>query len=102
MAMVAVLGNQVQNIVYATAIINLPFYIRLASAEVSVRRGAAWVEAARASGHDDARIVLRFLLPNILPTVAVQISLNLGWAILNTASLSFLGLGIVAPTPNGA
>ena len=44
-------------------------------------------------------VVLRFLLPNILPAMAVQISLNLGWAILNAAGLSFLGLGVTAPTP---
>lgn len=99
MAMVAALGNQVQNIIYATAIINLPFYIRFARTEVAVRRQAGWVEAARASGNNGARIVLGFLLPNILPTLAVQISLNLGWAILNAAGLSFLGLGVTPPTP---
>ncbi|MCQ4159675.1 ABC transporter permease [Roseomonas sp. GC11] len=99
MAMVAALGNRVENIVYATAIINLPFYIRFARTEVAVRRQAGWVEAARAAGHGRAGVVLGFLLPNILPNIAVQISLNLGWAILNAAGLSFLGLGITAPTP---
>src|SRR6202046_2361290 len=83
MAMVAALGNRVENIVIATAIINLPFYIRFARAEVNVRRNVGWVEAARAGGSGHAAIVVRFLLPNILPAVAVQISLNLGWAILN-------------------
>ncbi len=99
MALVAALGNKVENIVYATAIINLPFYIRFARAEVNVRRNLGWVEAARASGNSHARVVLRFLLPNVLPAMAVQISLNLGWAILNAAGLSFIGLGVRPPTP---
>lgn len=99
MAMVAALGNRVENIVIATAFINLPFYIRFARAEVNVRRNAGWVEAARACGDSHLSVVLRFLLPNILPAMAVQISLNLGWAILNAAGLSFIGLGVTAPTP---
>lgn len=99
MAMVAALGNRVENIIYATAIINLPFYIRFSRAEVNVRRSLGWVEAARASGNSHARVVMRFLLPNVLPAMAVQISLNLGWAILNAAGLSFLGLGVRPPTP---
>ncbi len=99
MAMVVALGNRVENIVIATAIINLPFYIRFARAEVNVRRNAGWVEAARASGEGHISVVLGFLLPNVLPAMAVQISLNLGWAILNAAGLSFIGLGVKPPTP---
>ena len=99
MAMVAALGNRVENIVIATAIINLPFYIRFARAEVNVRRNVGWVEAARACGDSHLSVVLRFLLPNVLPAMAVQISLNLGWAILNAAGLSFIGLGVKPPTP---
>ena len=99
MALVAALGNRVENIIVATALINLPFYIRFARAEVNVRRHAGWVEAARAGGESHLSIVIFYLLPNILPAMAVQISLNLGWAILNAAGLSFLGLGVQAPTP---
>jgi peptide/nickel transport system permease protein len=99
MAMVAALGNRVENIVIATAVINLPFYIRFARAEVNVRRNLGWVEAARAGGEGHVAVVLRFLLPNVLPAMAVQMSLNLGWAILNAAGLSFIGLGVKPPTP---
>jgi peptide/nickel transport system permease protein len=99
MALVAALGNRLENIIIATAIINLPFYIRFARAEVAARRDAGWVEAARAAGNGPARIVLCFLLPNVLPAMVVQISLNLGWAILNAAGLSFIGLGVHPPTP---
>ena len=99
MGIVAALGNTVQNIVYATAIINLPFYARLARAEINLRREAGFVEAARLSGNSDARILAVHLFPTVLPTMMVQISLNMGWSILNAASLSFIGLGVRPPTP---
>ncbi|MBU2961416.1 ABC transporter permease [Citreicella sp. C3M06] len=99
MGVVAALGNTVWNIVYATAIINLPFYIRFARAEVNSRRDAGFVEAARLSGNGSVRILAVHLVPNILPPMMVQVSLNLGWAILNAAGLSFIGLGVRPPTP---
>jgi len=99
MGVVAALGNSVSSVVYATAVINLPFYVRLARAEVSVRRGLGYVEAARIGGSSNLRILRVFLLPNILPTLVVQASVNLGWAVLNAAGLSFIGLGVRAPTP---
>jgi peptide/nickel transport system permease protein len=99
MGIVAALGNSVENIVYATAIINLPIYARLARAEANIRRDAGFVEAARLCGNGEARIVLTHLLPNILPLMAVQVSLTLGYAILNAAGLSFIGLGVRPPTP---
>ena len=99
MGIVAALGNSVENIVYATAIINLPIYARLARAEANIRRDAGFVEAARLCGNSEARIVLTQLLPNILPLMTVQVSLTLGYAILNAAGLSFIGLGVRPPTP---
>ena len=99
MGIVAALGNTVANIVIATAIINLPFYIRVARAEANVRRDAGFVEAARLAGNTDWRIVAVHLFPNTLPPVMVQVSLNMGWAILNAAGLSFIGLGVRPPTP---
>jgi peptide/nickel transport system permease protein len=97
MGIVAALGNTVGNIVLATAVINLPFYIRVARAEANVRRGAGWIEAARLSGNRDLRILVVHLLPNALPAAAGQVSLNMGWAILNAAGLSFIGLGVRPP-----
>lgn len=99
MGIVAALGNTVENIVYATAIINLPFYTRVARAEVNVRRSAGFVDAAKLAGNSDARLLMFHLYPNILPPMMVQISLNLGWAILNAAGLSFIGLGVRPPAP---
>jgi peptide/nickel transport system permease protein len=98
MGIVAALGNTLANIVYATAIINLPIYARLARTEANVRREAGFVEAARLCGNSEARIVLAQLLPNVMPLMMVQVSLTLGYAILNAAGLSFIGLGVRPPT----
>ena len=99
MGIVAALGNTVGNIVLATAVINLPFYIRVARAEANIRRGAGWVEAARLAGNGPWRILAVHLFPNTLPPAMVQVSLNMGWAILNAAGLSFIGLGVRPPEP---
>jgi peptide/nickel transport system permease protein len=98
MALVAALGNDLRNVVLATAIVNLPFYVRLARVEVGVLSTQLFVEAARVAGNGDARIIGRVLLPNVMPNLMIQLSVNLGWAILNAASLSFIGLGIRPPT----
>ena len=99
MGLVAALGNTVENIILATAIINLPLYTRVVRSEVLVRREAGFVEAARLTGNGDWRIMAKHLFPNVLPVMMVHISLNMGWAILNAAGLSFIGLGVQPPTP---
>jgi peptide/nickel transport system permease protein len=96
---VAALGNTTANIVYATAIINTPLYARVARSEASVLRQAGFVEAARLGGNSELRILLAQILPNTMPLLAVQMSLTMGYAILNAAGLSFIGLGINLPTP---
>ncbi len=99
MGIVAALGNSVTNIVIATAIINFPLYTRVARAEANVRRDAGFVQAARLSGNSEWRLLLTQILPNIMPIMAVQMSLTMGYAILNAAGLSFIGLGVRPPTP---
>jgi peptide/nickel transport system permease protein len=99
MGIVAALGNTVTNIVIATAIINFPLYARVARAEANVRRDAGFVQAARLSGNGEFRILLGHILPNIMPIMMVQISLTMGYAILNAAGLSFIGLGVRPPMP---
>jgi peptide/nickel transport system permease protein len=99
MGIVAALGNTVTNIIIATAIINYPLYVRIARAEANVRRNAGFVQAARLSGNGEIRILLTQILPNILPIMMVQMSLTMGYAILNAAGLSFIGLGVRPPTP---
>ncbi|OYU92226.1 MAG: peptide ABC transporter permease [Bradyrhizobiaceae bacterium PARB1] len=99
MGIVAALGNTVQNIIIATAIVNFPLYARVARAEANVRREAGFVQAARLSGNSEMRILLVHILPNIMPIMIVQMSLTMGYAILNAAGLSFIGLGVRPPTP---
>jgi peptide/nickel transport system permease protein len=97
MGIVAALGNTVTNIVIATAIINYPLYVRVARAEANVRRDVGFVQAARLCGNGEARIVLTQILPNVMPIMVVQMSLTMGYAILNAAGLSFIGLGVRPP-----
>ncbi len=98
MGIVAAMGNTIENVVYATAIINVPFYARLVRAEVNIRRNAGFALAAKLSGNADWRVLAVHIFPNALPPMMVQVSLNLGWAILNAAGLSFIGLGVRPPT----
>jgi peptide/nickel transport system permease protein len=97
MGIVAALGNTVQNIILATAIVNFPLYARIARTEANVRRDAGFVQAARLSGNGEFRILLTQILPNIMPIMIVQMSLTMGYAILNAAGLSFIGLGVRPP-----
>jgi peptide/nickel transport system permease protein len=99
MGIVSALGNTVPNIVLATAIVNFPLYARVARAEANVRREAGFVQAARLCGNSEMRIMLAHILPNIMPIMIVQMSLTMGYAILNAAGLSFIGLGVGPPTP---
>lgn len=99
MGIVAALGNTVTNIVIATVIINFPIYARIARAEASVRRESGFVQAARLCGNSDWKIIAFHILPNILPIMMVQVSLTMGYALLNAAGLSFIGLGVRPPTP---
>ena len=99
MGIVAALGNSVLNVIIATVVINLPFYCRFARAEVNVRREVGYVEAARMGGNRALNVLFHYIVPNILPPMMVQVSLNMGWAILNAAGLSFIGLGVRPPAP---
>ena len=98
MGIVAAAGNTVANIIYATAVINIPTYVRVARAEVLVRREAPFVHAARLAGNGPARVLAFHLFPNVAAPLIVQASLNMGYAILNAAGLSFIGLGVRPPT----
>lgn len=97
MGIVATLGNSVENIIYATAIINIPFYARVTRSEVLIRRNAGYVQAAKLNGNSNFRVLAFQIFPNCLPPMMIQASLNMGWAILNAAGLSFIGLGVRPP-----
>ncbi len=93
------LGPNLRNAMIAIGIVAIPVYTRLTRAQVLQLRSREFVEAARALGASDLRIVFRHLLPNIVSPLIVQASLSVAFAILAEASLSFLGLGVQPPTP---
>lgn len=99
-AMVAVLGPALEHVVLALVLIGWTGYARLVRGQILQVREREFVQASRVVGVRAARIVLRHVLPNVLPTLLVQASLGMAGAILAEASLSFLGLGIQPPTPS--
>ncbi|WP_293861555.1 ABC transporter permease [uncultured Alsobacter sp.] len=96
---VSILGVGLVNVVLAVAIAGVPRFARVVRGAVLVVKEQPFIEAARALGAGDLRIMLRHLLPNAVPTLVVLGTLDLGNAILTTATLSFLGLGAQPPTP---
>jgi peptide/nickel transport system permease protein len=99
LALVAVLGVGLKNTVISIGISMIPIYIRLVRGCVLVVREQVFVEAARAVGTKDCKIILRHILPNVMVPITVQTSLGMGTAILFAAGLGFLGIGVQPPTP---
>ncbi len=96
----AVLGPGLFNAMLAVAIVNIPAFARLTRANVLVEKQKEYVEAARATGVRTGRILRRTILPNILATIIVQITVSFAGAVLLESSLSFLGLGVPLPAPS--
>ena len=99
LALVAVLGVGLKNTVISIGISMIPIYIRLVRGCVLSVREQEYVEAARAVGTRDFKIILRHILPNVMVPITVQTSLGMGTAILFAAGLGFLGVGVQPPTP---
>jgi peptide/nickel transport system permease protein len=99
-ALVAVLGPSLSNVVLALSVIGWVGYARLVRGQALRAREFEFVQAARALGAGPARIVLHHILPTALPAVVVQATLGMAGAIIAEASLSFLGLGVQPPTPS--
>jgi peptide/nickel transport system permease protein len=99
-ALVAVLGPSLRNVVLALSLIGWVGYARLVRGQVLRAREFEFVLAARALGAQTRRILLRHIIPTALPAVTVQATLGMGGAILAEAALSFLGLGVQPPTPS--
>jgi peptide/nickel transport system permease protein len=99
-ALVAVLGPSLTNVVLALSLIGWVGYARLARAQVLRTRELEFVQAARALGATTLRVLVRHVIPSTLPAVTVQATLGMGGAILAEAALSFLGLGVQPPTPS--
>jgi peptide/nickel transport system permease protein len=99
-ALAAFLGPSLGNAMIAIGITATPIFVRLSRGQVLAVRAEDFVEAARAVGNPPLRILLRHILPNILPPVIVQATLAIAAAIIAEASLSFLGLGQQPPAPS--
>ena len=99
-ALAAFLGPSLSNVMIAIGVTATPIFVRLARGQVIQARAEDWVEAARSVGNPRARILVRHILPNILPPVLVQATLTIASAIIAEASLSFLGLGQQPPAPS--
>jgi peptide/nickel transport system permease protein len=96
---VAVLGPTLGVLVVALSLRFIPMYAHLVRGEILSEKLKEYAIAARAIGCSDSRLVFRHLLPNALSPIITQSTMNLSWAILNAAGLSFLGLGVQPPTP---
>jgi ABC-type dipeptide/oligopeptide/nickel transport system permease subunit len=96
---VAILGVGLTNVVIAAGIAGIPRFARVVRGAVLAVKEQPYFEAARALGARNRSIMWKHLVPNILPTIIVLASLDLGGAIISTASLSFIGLGAQPPTP---
>ena len=99
LTMVSFLGASALTIVLAVGIGATPGLARITRSQVLVERQRDFVQAAMVVGATDGRILLRHILPNVAPLIVVQASLNLAFAILTEASLSFLGVGVPPPAP---
>ncbi len=97
LVIVAVLGPSLINALYAIALVNIPFFARNIRGLTVGLRQRDFIHAARLSGKNHLQILLTEVLPNVLPVIVVTMSTTVGWMILETAGLSFLGLGAQPP-----
>ena len=99
MVLVIVLGQNIPNLIFAVAVSSIPMFTRVSRASVLTVRNYEFVEAARAIGFHDFRIIFSQVLPNALSPVIVATSNSIGQAILTAAALSYLGFGVPVPRP---
>ena len=98
-AVVAVLGPGIDNVIYAIAVFSVPVFARLVRGSTLAIKQTVYVQAARSIGVRPWMLMLRHILPGTLPSVIVYSSLRLGTSILTAATLSFIGLGARPPSP---
>ena len=97
MSIVAMLGPGLINVIIAVGIGGITEFARVSRGSVLTIKEEVYVDAARASGCSDARIIFRHILPNAFPPILVLASMSYGWALLSATGLSFLGLGAAPP-----
>ena len=100
LGIVAALGPDPNNVIVAIAVVYTPIFARVVRGPVLALKAREFVEAARAVGATGPRIVVRHIVPNLMSTLIVQVSLALSWAVLTEGALSFLGLSAQPPAPS--
>ena len=98
-AIAAALGPSMLNVIVAIAFGSIPNYARVTRASILTVKDLEYIEAARAIGSNDRRIIFKHLIPNALAPIIVQATLGVAGAIISAAGLSFIGLGVQPPTP---
>jgi peptide/nickel transport system permease protein len=99
MVLVALTGRNLVNLIFALTFLYTPIFVRLTRTEVLTQKTRTYVEAARATGNSEWKIALKHVLPNSLTPSLIQLSVTVGFGILLTAGLSFIGAGVRPPTP---
>jgi peptide/nickel transport system permease protein len=100
LGVVGLLGPSAKSVMIALAVAYSPLFARVVRSAVVGIRGQGYIEAARAMGASNWRILIQDVAPNVLPVFMVQATASLAWGILDEASLGFLGLGVQPPTPS--
>ena len=98
-AIVSVLGPSLTNLIVAISIANVPSYARLTRSSVLTIKDNEFIEASTAVGGNGVHIMMQHILPNVLATLIVQLTMGVGWSITTAAGLSYLGLGVTPPDP---
>lgn len=96
---VAILGNGTRNTIVAIAVFAIPSIARMVRGVVISQKGSQYIGAAKVMGESDWQIIFTHIIPNSVSQIIVNVTLNLGTAILTSSSLSFLGLGVQPPSP---
>lgn len=99
LAIVSVLGGSTRNVIIAVAVFSIPVFARIVRGSTLETRKLEYVDAVRALGASDFRIIFKHILPNVSSPIIVQATLNIATAVLTASGLSFLGLGAPPPTP---
>lgn len=99
LSIVAALGTSMKSLIVAVSVTMTPYFTRVIRASILTVVGSDYVEAARANGSGDARIILKHIIPNAIGPVIVQATMSVSFMIMLAAGLSFIGLGVQPPTP---
>ena len=99
-AMIAVIGNGIQNVFFAIGILGWPQIARVFRSAILSVKESDYIDAARSMGASDARIIARHIFPNSVASIVVYATMNIGGAILTESALSFLGMGVIPPDPS--